>query len=575
MSLIKFPSHVKPARVTVQLHRVDETIASPLTNIQQVVSRGNPAWRWTYEFNDLSESERDTVQAFLLNCRGSLNAFKVHDPGEYTLRGSMSNWIDIYSGYGSFTEDGGSDGSQNISSWFLGNTSFNYHFNEDRSLRIEHRAHISALSMSWKGHGGVTGRVDSYAPGKSYVQRVKTFQHPNKVPRTISFAAGSGGGYAIQSQLQVNSTDSITGPFQVGEINSATVLYTVDWTTGNGVIGDAWEAADYRLMRCVLVSNSENLMTRSNDFGHADWLKVGAAVSSGFADRSPTGVTSGSWKLFAPTLTNTAYYIHQTYTKINTEDFYTASVYARAAEMGNIQLHMQSQGAADSVAGRFYLNSGTVSAQAAGLYDRPFVQMWPVGSDYYRCQITALVSSSNQLQVVLYIASGDSLTYSGTGSDGVEIMGLQVRKSPYMGHYVPTTDTVVVGSTWQTGSRLYVDGFDAEDVVKAGQRFEIVNRFNNVNSNYFERTEFKRITKEAKANREGSAILEFDPPIRNAPVPDRSWRQQQHLGETLHNPVIFHKPEMKARLINGTIQYIDKPLKMTDIVFDVMEDLAE
>jgi hypothetical protein len=32
---------------------------------------------------------------------------------------------------------------------------------------------------------------------------------------------------------------------------------------------------------------------------------------------------------------------------------------------------------------------------------------------------------------------------------------------------------------------------------------------------------------------------------------------------------------MKARLLNGTIQYIDKPLRMTDIVFDVLEDLTE
>ena len=573
MSLINFPSHIQPARVSVSLRRVDETVASPLTNVQQVIARGNPAWQWTYEYVDLTDEQREVIQAFILKCKGSVNTFKVHDPGDYEIRGSMSDWIDVFSGHGSFVEDGGSDGSQNISSWFVGNTAFDYHINEDRTLRVEHRSHISALSAAWKGHGGIAGRVDSYTIGKSYVQRIKTFQHPERVARSISFAAGSGGGYATQSTLRVESTDSITGPFQTEMNNSATVVYVVDWG-GGGLIGDAWELADYRLMRCALVSNSENVLKHSNNFGHADWLKNGAAVSSGFADKSPTGVTSGSWKLFAPTFTNTAYYIHQTYTKINTEDVYTACVYARADEMGNIQLHMQSQGAADSVAGKFYLNSGTVSVQANGLYKRPFAQLWPVGSDYYRCQVTALVSSSNQVQAVLYIASGDSLTYSGTGSDGVEIMGLQVRKSPFMGHYVPTTDTIVVGSAWQTGSKLHVDGFDAEDVIKAGQRFEIVNRFNNVGSSYFERTEFKRTTKEIKASREGSAILEFDPPIRNTPVTDRSWAQQDNLGETLHNPVIFHKPEMKARLVNGTIQYIDKPLKSTDIIFDVIEDMT-
>ena len=88
MSLIKFPTQIKPSRVTIQLQRVDETFASPLTNIQQVVSRGNPAWKWTYEFTNLSESEREIVQAFLINCRGSLNTFKVRDPSQYSLRGN-------------------------------------------------------------------------------------------------------------------------------------------------------------------------------------------------------------------------------------------------------------------------------------------------------------------------------------------------------------------------------------------------------------------------------------------------------------------------------------------------------
>jgi hypothetical protein len=31
VSLIKFPTQIKPSRVTVQLMRVDETVASPLT----------------------------------------------------------------------------------------------------------------------------------------------------------------------------------------------------------------------------------------------------------------------------------------------------------------------------------------------------------------------------------------------------------------------------------------------------------------------------------------------------------------------------------------------------------------
>jgi hypothetical protein len=43
----------------------------------------------------------------------------------------------------------------------------------------------------------------------------------------------------------------------------------------------------------------------------------------------------------------------------------------------------------------------------------------------------------------------------------------------------------------------------------------------------------------------------------------------------MHNPVIFDRPEMTARLLGGTVQYIEKPLQLTDVVFEVIEDLSE
>ena len=71
------------------------------------------------------------------------------------------------------------------------------------------------------------------------------------------------------------------------------------------------------------------------------------------------------------------------------------------------------------------------------------------------------------------------------------------------------------------------------------------------------------------------ALLPFDPPIRNAPVPMRSWAQQSHLSETVHNPVIFADPEMKGRLSAGSVNYTEKPLQLFDVQFEITEDLAE
>jgi hypothetical protein len=78
------------------------------------------------------------------------------------------------------------------------------------------------------------------------------------------------------------------------------------------------------------------------------------------------------------------------------------------------------------------------------------------------------------------------------------------------------------------------------------------------------------------ANSWGVATLNFDPPIRNAPQHGYAPISSPAFnGETIHNPVIFHKPEMKGRLLAGSVQYIDKPLKAMDIVFDVIEDMTE
>jgi len=577
MSLIKFPTQIKPARVTVQLSRVDETIASPITNIQQVVARGNPAWKWTYEFTDLTDSERDIVQAFLLKCKGSVNTFKISDPGDYEIKGSMSDWIDIFSGYGSFTVDAGSD-SLSINSWFNKSDGIDSEIGEDGLLRMA-RAAYTTNNLRWKGHGAGS-MINSFAAGKTYVQRTKYFPGRNTDGNHFYLSVASGGDADILGTgvagLTVKSADCITGPVVIGNDVSSLYATIEDSTLTGGLIEDYWEHADYRLMRCAMVANSENLLLQSNTL-NSEWvLSTAGAVASGYADVSPTGVNSGAWRLFGAAVTNSVYFLSQTITKPNTEDIYTLAVYARSVNNKNVKVYMQAGGSAASAGAVFWLMSGTVNTiQQQGGFIRAHAEIWPVGSEWYRCQLTCLVNSHNELQPVIYVQSGGSTSWTNNGSEGIDIAHASLRKFPFMGPYCETTTVALVGSNYQTGSKLIIDGLDAEDIVKTGQRFEVVNRFHNRNTSVFERSEFKRTTANAKASKEGHVILEFDPPIRNAPVTDRMWAIGNTSGETMHNPVIFHKPELKARLMAGTIQYVDKPLKAMDIVFDVVEDMTE
>jgi len=574
MSLIKFPTQIPPARLTVALARVDETIRSPLTNVQQVASRGNPVWKWTYEYTDLSDSERDIVHAFLMKCRGSVNTFKVTDPGDYEPKGSVSDWIDVFSGYGAFIADAGADDSS-VNSWFAKSPRLDANINEDESVRFEWRRVTGTSNIGWKGHGGGV-QVNSFQAGATYVQRIKSFNGVG--PRSFNFQVGSDAVdlFGVQhAPTLVASDDSITAPFYT--TNNSYIVYVQDSNAGPPKIGEHFYYADYRLQRCALIANSEQLLTRSNDFAHADWTAINLNVESGWWDASPVGVNSGGWKIYGNTSVNTEHRITQAITKPMTEDIYTMACYARVTDFDMGVLFRMYDSVNNGVTATFDAASGTIqNLNNAGVGSRPHAKAWPVGSNTYRCQLSGMVSSLNNLSALIFVVTSDGTQqYTADGSSGIEIFGASLRKFPYMGPYIETGAAAIVGTGSQTGSRLILDGFEAGDILKAGQRFEVVNRFNNVNSSYFERTEFKRITEEVKTHREGSAIIDFDPPIRNAPVPDRFPVLASFVGETMHNPVIFHNPEMKGRLLSGTIQYTDKPLRATDISFEVLEDMTE
>jgi len=560
MSLIPYPNQITPDRQTSMLERSDELFRSPATGIQQVTTRGHAYWRHTIEYKDLSDSERDIVQAFLMKCKGSINTFRLPDFGNYGVAGSASDWLDIFGGKGYLK-------NQADLNYFSHTTVMTKTLLNGGGVVAEYRSLASTFNM-------YKSNVWTVTAGHAQLIRAKVF---NKDPMTIRFNAGSN--YDIMLSQQVNSSSQISAPFftDIGSMSVAG-LYT-QYTTATNRIGDQFRMHDLVLSRAALVSNSENLVTYSNEFDHADWnALVNASVASGY-HTSPTGVTSGGWRWFTDTSVNTFHYILHGITKTMTEDIYTVSIFAKAAAADkNIRLRLDDGGTTDGVSADFYLNSGTVTAITEyGTYTRGRAKIFDVGSSWYRCQLTCVVNSENQVRPVIYMTSGSSVVFTGNGSDGVEIFGAQLRKHPFAGHYVPTTDTIVVGSGWQTGSRLYVEGLDASTIIaRAGTRFELINRYHDTANNLYERSEFKRLTADLKSHREGWGVLEFDPPIRNAPEPLLVAKNAatNFLGETMHNAVIFNNPEMTCRLVNNTIQYIEKPLKLTDIVFDVIEDLT-
>jgi hypothetical protein len=590
MSLIKFPTQIKPSRVTVNLERRDEMFVSPATGIQQVASRGNAFWRWTYEFKDISLSERETVQAFLAKCRGSLNTFKVSDPANYEIRGSVSDWVDLYGNRSANLSKVGSSTSK-INSYFRAPTQLATHVTDDDMVHFEWEIYISVGGTFQ--YNQVTALNASLELGKAYVQRVKFFQHPDRAATRTSFRVGSGTDtYIIQASPRVNSTGVITAPFYPGDDSDSYNINIVNWSniTGNpataGHKGDHFYLSDYRLARCALVANSENLLTYSHEFDNAVWVTSNMNVGSGYGELGPTGVNSYAWALIPDTSVNTTHQIGTSITKINTEDMYTFSFYAKPVEASShyaVNVRM-SDTLATFPQGRYVtvffdvaqgVSQDPYSLNVVNQFYNPHAAIYDVGSGWKRCVLRAVSNSNSTLSVHIAVASASSLPFTGTNSPSFLVRDMQITRHPFAGPYMPTTDTAVVGTNWQTGSNLVVDGLDPNDKIKAGTRIEIVNQFANAGSGTYERSEFKKITEEVVVAPEGWAILPIDPPIRNAPETMRMSGEQGNFGDTMHNPVIFSNPELTARLLGGTVQYIEKPLQLTDVVFEVIEDLSE
>jgi len=575
MSLVKFPSQIPPARLTVALARVDETIRSPLTNVQQVVSRGNPVWKWTYEYTDLSDSERDVVHAFLMKCRGSVNTFKVTDPGDYEPKGSVSDWIDIFSGYGAFNVVAGSD-SNNVNSWFDRGNMVVSHITEDQSLRMETRVNSQDDQLGWRGHSTTPSRINSLDLNAAFIARIKHFAHPDKADHNanVIVGTGTGGGITVMNSNIISSSGVLSVPF-VARVDTGYVFVR---DNGGGTIGDWWQYNDFRVQRCALIVKSENLLTRSNEFSHADFTKTNIAVESGF-NHDPQG-GANLWRLRVNSdESNANHNFIQNHTKTNTRDYYVASIKIRAAtnSLHAIRLSLEDP----STAGfwtQFDLNSGLhYSSGTIGDFKRGSGRLWDIGSGFYRATVGALVSSHSTLGFKVYAlqSSGGGLSFATVDTEYLEISAVQLVKFPFMKPYFETGAAAIVGTGSVAGTSIMLDGLDAEDLIKSGQRLELINKYHNEANSESELSEFKRTTIENKASREGHITLSIDPPIRNLPMESYSVISGDHIGETIHNAVLFHQPEMKGRLLASTIQYTDKPLRATDISFEVLEDMTE
>ena len=185
-----------------------------------------------------------------------------------------------------------------------------------------------------------------------------------------------------------------------------------------------------------------NLLTYSEQFDNAAWVKSDVTVTANTATTAPDGSTNSVDKL-VEAATTTGHLVKQLVTTTNTSPL-TATVYAKAGERSSVVLQIQESTTFSRYAWvAFDLSAGTVGAvTSAGGAASSSASISTAGSGWYRCSVTTTLGGSDAgSQVCVWIGANLS-TYLGDITKGLYIWGAQLEAG-FATSYIPTTSAQV------------------------------------------------------------------------------------------------------------------------------------
>jgi len=239
----------------------------------------------------------------------------------------------------------------------------------------------------------------------------------------------------------------------------------------NGEAGGWYDPSDLTPEK---VSWRRNLLTYSQEFDNAAWLKLNATVTGNTAV-APDGTTTAD-RLVETTATG-EHALLQGVT-VTAGVTYTGTVHLKAAERNVVFVALDYNGFPVNNGAYFNLSNGTVALQRANTTAR--ITPHPSGNGWYICSITVTASTSTATGG-LYIASTDGTTastgvpsYTGDITKGFLLWGAQEEAAPTATAYQRITDFTSDFLAAFPQHALYQDSAGTTPVMALGQPVGLV-----------------------------------------------------------------------------------------------------
>jgi len=192
----------------------------------------------------------------------------------------------------------------------------------------------------------------------------------------------------------------------------------------------SYDIVDGKVSDCphlLLEPSRSNYLQRAEEFSNSYWTKYNSSISPD-ETVAPDGAVAAD-KLVENTV-NTQHEMGRAF-GFTSGVTYTVSVFAKSSER-NLQIRGGNTNTFPANS-NFDLSNGTIQSTSLGT---AYIEDY--GNGWYRCVVKATAAASSTTNVNFRLVEGSSSTYTGDGSSGVFLWGVQNEIGLYPTSYIPT-----------------------------------------------------------------------------------------------------------------------------------------